>query len=148
MPARIAKGATVALVVLAGALAFWLWPSAEHPGAKEDGGRTVLVAAGAAVLPKTRFYALRDCLGNPTTCVNGAEGVVLTYTVSGRVPRSAATATVLTDGNCEPDRYGVSHCLNKLRLDGGETLVVRHDHNMGNDPCLAPGERVAVRALA
>ncbi|HEU0304839.1 MAG TPA: hypothetical protein VFR32_09700 [Gaiellaceae bacterium] len=131
----------------AGALAFSLWPSGNHAVPSQDVGRTVLVAEGGAALPETRFYALRDCLGNPTTCVNGTEGIVLTYAVAGTAPRKQAGATVLTDENCEPDRYGISHCLNRLRLDAGGQLVVRHDHNMGNDPCLAPGERVTVRRL-
>jgi hypothetical protein len=106
----------------------------------------VLVAEGGVQLPATPFYRRRDCLGNPTTCVNGADGIVLTYAVAGSRPIAPVAATVLTDENCEPDRFGVSHCINRLRLAGGRALTVRHDHNMGNDPCLSPGEQVVVRS--
>jgi hypothetical protein len=131
------------------ALAFWLWPLDGHRSAdRAAAARTVLVAADGRALPETAFFARRDCLGNPTTCVNGAGGVVLTYRMAGRAPPRPRAATVLTDENCEPDRNGIAHCLNRLELDGGARLVVRHDHNMGNDPCLAPGERVVVEQLA
>jgi hypothetical protein len=110
--------------------------------------RTVVVADSARPLPRTAFFALRDCLGRPATCVNGAEGVVVAYRVQGVAPFAAADAVVLTDESCEPDRFGVSHCLNRLRLASGRELTVRHDHNMGNDPCLTPGESVRVLALA
>lgn len=147
MSRRVKAGAAIGLAALAGTLAFWLWPSTTHRVAAADAGRTVLVAAGGVALPQSPFYELRDCLGRPTTCVNGAKGIVLTYALAGAAPRRPAGATVITDENCEPDRYGISHCLNRLRLDGGRRLVVRHDHSMANDPCLAPGERVIVRRL-
>ena len=148
MSVRIAAGSATVLLVFAGALALSLRSTGGHqrpvPTASE---RTVLVAEGGARLPASPFYTRRDCLSNPTTCVNGAGGIVLTYAVAGGTPRTSLAATVLSDENCEPDRFGVSHCLNKLRLGSGRTITVRHDHNMGNDPCLGPGERVAVRPL-
>lgn len=109
--------------------------------------RTLVVADPTGPLPRRPSLALRDCLGRPRTCVNGAQGIVLAYRVAGSLPAGAAGATVLRDENCQPDRFGVSHCLNALRLAGGRTLTVRHDHKMSNDPCLAPGERVRVLAL-
>ena len=146
MGARVSAGLAIAVLALAAALALTLLRPGGH-GAAPAEGRTVLVAAGGATLPTTSFYALRDCLGNPTTCVNGAEGLVLTYAVAGSPPVGRQPATVLTDSNCEPDRYGVSHCLNRLRLASGRELTVRHDHNMGNDPCVSPGEKVVVRSV-
>ncbi len=110
--------------------------------------RTVLVADSAQRLPRAPLVSFRDCLGRPLACANGAAGVVLVYSLEGAAPRTMTQATVLTDENCEPDRYGVSHCLNAIRLAGGRKLTVRHDHNMHEYPCLGPGERVRVIALA
>jgi hypothetical protein len=52
---------------------------------------------------------------------------------------------VLTDTRCNPDRNGVSHCLNVIRLANGKTILVVHDHMMMLMPCLSPGEHVVVR---
>jgi hypothetical protein len=65
--------------------------------------------------------------------------------LKGSVPGGPVAATVLSDENCEPDAQGVSHCVNRLRLAGGGTLVVRHPHRMMEVPCLEPGEHVMVR---
>ncbi len=54
-------------------------------------------------------------------------------------------ATVLTDEDCMPDRQGISHCRNSVRLPGGGIVVLRHPHNMDQVPCLAPGEKVLLR---
>ncbi|MGZ4137590.1 MAG: hypothetical protein ACXVPX_08475 [Actinomycetota bacterium] len=59
-------------------------------------------------------------------------------------PAGPMMATVLSDANCAPDADGVSHCLNRLRLDSGSELTVRHNHRMIEVPCLSPGERVLV----
>lgn len=147
MGRRALNGLAVVLLIVAGAAVLVLLrPGADH-GAAPAAGRTVIVAKGGEPLPATPFYALRDCLGSPTTCQNGAEGIVLTYEMDGVTPGNAVAGTVLTDENCEPDRYGVSHCVNRIALAAGGELVVRHDHNMGNDPCLAPGEKVVVKPV-
>lgn len=89
--------------------------------------RTVYVYSGrepAASPPGPRLHAMR---------------------VKGPIPARATVATVLTDENCEPDADGVSHCINRIRLPNGKTLVVQHPHNMDVVPCLAPQERVTVR---
>ena len=109
--------------------------------------RTLYVVRSSGSLPNTQFVRTRDCIGRPRTCVNGVGGLELVYLVRGKMPRRATSATVLTDTNCAPDAYGVSHCLNALRLVSGRRIVVRHDHSMMNDPCLVPGERVRVRSL-
>lgn len=103
------------------------------------------------VVPQGKRYAprhvgTRDCLAYPRSCVNGVGGIEVAYAVTGKVPRRAQLGLVITDANCQPDAYGVSHCLNKIRLAHGRVLTVRHDHSMMNDPCLTPGERVVVRA--
>jgi len=54
-------------------------------------------------------------------------------------------ATVLTDTRCTPDRQGVSHCLNRMRLANGTAVTVVHDHRMMDMPCLSPGEHVLLR---
>jgi PAS domain S-box-containing protein len=121
----------------------FLRSGADHDAATAR--RTVLVAKGDQACRRRRS-SLRDAW-HPTSCVNGTDGIVLAYGISGSAPKTSVAGTVLTDENCEPDRYGVSHCLNRVALTGGGTLTVRHDHNMGNDPCLSPGEKVVVRSL-
>jgi hypothetical protein len=59
----------------------------------------------------------------------------------GTVPRRTA-AVVLSDTRCNPDRHGISHCLNRLRLANGRVVLAQHDHMMMNMPCLSPGEHV------
>ena len=63
------------------------------------------------------------------------------------MPATPTTAKVLTDTDCAADRNGISHCSNILRLTSGRAITVRHDHDMMNDPCLSPGERVRIRLL-
>jgi hypothetical protein len=61
--------------------------------------------------------------------------------LQGSVPRRVH-ALVLTDTRCNPDENGVSHCLNRMRLANGHTVLAVHDHMMMRMPCLSPGERV------
>lgn len=109
--------------------------------------RTVFIAGAARPLPDTQFVRTRDCLNRARTCVNGVGGLELVYLTKGTMPRRPTKATVLTDTDCAPDRNGVSHCSNILRLASGRRITVRHDHKMMNDPCLSPGERVRVRSI-
>ncbi len=62
--------------------------------------------------------------------------------VKGQIPGGTVKATVLSDENCAPDEQGISHCLNRVRLPDGQTVTVRHPHNMNDVPCLVPGEKV------
>jgi hypothetical protein len=107
--------------------------------------RTVLVVPlGAKHAP--RAVGRRDCVAYPSGCVNGIAGLEVAYAVSGKPPTGIETGKVLTDTNCQADSYGISHCLNRIRLASGRVITVRHDHSMMNDPCLTPGELVRVRA--
>ncbi len=109
--------------------------------------RTVLVVPhGASFAP--RSVGRRDCIAYPRNCVNGVAGIEVVYAVDGKAPARAQTGSVLTDTNCQADSYGISHCLNQIRLASGRVVTVRHDHSMANDPCLAPGETVRVRAAS
>jgi hypothetical protein len=106
--------------------------------------RTVLVVPqGAKFAPRT--VGQRDCIAYPRSCVNGIAGIEVAYAVSGKPPTRTQTGKVLTDTNCQPDSYGISHCTNRIRLASGRVITVRHDHSMMNDPCLSPGERVHIR---
>jgi hypothetical protein len=120
-----------------------------HPAVQEGTppARTVLVADPARPLPKAPRVTSRDCLGLPLGCINGAEGITLAYRLEGVTPVAPTVAEVLTDVNCEPDRFGISHCVNELALPGGRRLTVRHDHDMHEFPCLTPGDRIRVLAL-
>jgi hypothetical protein len=109
--------------------------------------RTVLVVSqGARFAPRT--VGRRDCIAYPRDCVNGVAGIDVAYSINGTPPTRIQLGTVLTDTNCQPDSYGISHCTNRIRLADGHVLTVRHDHSMMNDPCLSPGEHVRVRAAA
>jgi hypothetical protein len=103
----------------------------------------VVVPQGARFAPRTA--GRRDCIAYPRSCVNGIAGIEVAYAVSGMPPTRTQTGKVLTDTNCQPDSYGISHCTNRIRLASGRVITVRHDHSMMNDPCLSPGERVRVR---
>jgi hypothetical protein len=63
----------------------------------------------------------------------------------GTLPDGTVTGTVLTDEDCAPDQQGISHCRNEVHLDSGQTVVLRHPHDMQLVPCLAPGEEVLLR---
>jgi hypothetical protein len=69
-----------------------------------------------------------------------------TVTISTTMPAPSAHARrlseVLTDTECAPDAQMVSRCRNEMRLADGRRIVVRHPHDMGRVPCLAPRERV------
>lgn len=116
-----------------------------NPITRASAMRTVLVVPqGSRFAPRT--VGKRDCIAYPRSCVNGVGGLEVAYAVSGKPPVHAQIGKVLTDTNCQADSYGVSHCLNRIRLASGRVIAVRHDHSMMNDPCLSPGERVRVRA--
>lgn len=85
----------------------------------------------------------RRCTTSPR-CDNGKDGIDIAELLTGTLPALPMLATVLTDTDCAPDRYGISHCLNALRLRNGDRLVVRHNHNMTAYPCLTPGDTVRV----
>ena len=122
-------------------------PAATAPATSGKAPRTVLVVPkGTPFAP--RSVGRRDCIAYPRDCVNGVAGIDVAYAISGAAPVHTQLGTVLTDTNCQPDSYGMSHCTNLIRLAKGHTLTVRHDHSMMNDPCLSPGERVHVRATA
>lgn len=123
--------AVVAVVVGAGpdhgGAASQATPAEEATAGASAAARTVLVSRGrmpAVSQPGSPLHALR---------------------FSGPVPSRPSAATVVTDEDCSPDGEGVSHCLNQIRLVGGQTLTVRHPHRMMEVPCLSPGERVIVR---
>jgi hypothetical protein len=92
--------------------------------------------------------------GEPRTVVVGGmsdslpgtsneAGYLMTSLRAGQIPEDAATATVLTDTNCEPDSDGVSHCLNDLQI-GNVIVTVQHHHQMHSVSCLSPGETVTL----
>jgi hypothetical protein len=77
----------------------------------------------------------------PSASANDMRAVL----IDGELPHNAIEATVLSDEDCEPDKDGVSHCRNRLRLRGGSELTVRHPHRMHDVPCMTPGEIVRMR---
>ena len=78
--------------------------------------------------------------GNDSTKTN----INIVELLAGTVPPIATRATVLTDTNCTPDKSGVSHCQNLLRLADGSMAGVLHNHDMMSEPCLRPGETIDI----
>ena len=78
---------------------------------------------------------------------NGAGGRYIVRVTEGSVSGSHV-ATVLTDENCTPDRMGLSHCRNAVRLDDGSQLTIQNNHQMSRHRCLESGEKVRVTELA
>lgn len=102
--------------------------SADEPtGAPQPEPRAVLVTDDRMPQPSPSGSALNALL------------------ISGSLPARPSVARVLTDEDCAPDERGISRCLNRVRLAGGETLNLRHPHRMMEVPCLSPGERIAIR---
>jgi hypothetical protein len=129
-----------ALVVALVVIASWQRPdppaSTRHfvalsPGNQTDSARrTVIVAYAGEGLPN----------------FSATDKLLLTSLVDGQLPSQTVQAVVRTDANCQPDEYGVSHCLNELAV-GAATVVVRHHHKMSEVPCLTPGETVTLLSL-
>jgi hypothetical protein len=92
--------------------------------------RTVIVAHAGEGLPN----------------FSATDKLLMTSLVDGQLPSQAMQAVVRTDANCQPDEYGVSHCLNELAV-GESTIMVRHHHKMSEVPCLSPGETVTILTL-
>lgn len=95
------------------------------------------------------FAATAQAAGSRTLRVDRPEkgvGAQVTHVrlING-VGRHRMRGVVLTDTRCNPDRNGVSHCLNVIRLVNGKTILVVHDHMMMLMPCLSPGERIILR---
>jgi hypothetical protein len=64
--------------------------------------------------------------------------------IEGPMPRTAMNGTVLSDEDCGADFRGISNCRNRIRLEDGREMSVRHPHDMRDVPCLAPGEPVLI----
>jgi hypothetical protein len=108
--------------------------SAERAGPK--------VVAGH-VIPGTGAFRTLE-LRAQSDQVSAANGPLVGVLVQGSMPNEPTVATVMTDENCDPDGAGISHCLNRLQLDDGSMIMVRHDHRMTDVPCLSPNERVVI----
>jgi len=104
----------------------------EASSKNQTGGelRTLVIAKAGQALPH----------------MSETEGLLMTSLVSGQLPAGAMQAIVRTDSNCQPDRDGISHCLNELAI-GSTTIVVRHHHRMSEVSCLTPGETVNILSL-
>ena len=136
----------VAVITLAVAVVYAQGSSCTHLAkVGKPPGQLVVIASGP--FPRAPKVAARDCLRS-SQCQNGLDGTVLVQLVKGTAPVDTQIATVLTDQNCTPDEQGISHCLNEVEMANGSTLVVRDNHNMMNNPCLSPGERVRVEPMA
>lgn len=100
-----------------------------------------------STLPSTPAVQERACGASPN-CANGKGGIVLVHLLQGMLPTHRTAGTVLTDTSCDPDRYGISHCHNGIRLADGAAIVIRDDHDMQRNPCLSPGEKVWVEPVS
>jgi len=108
-----------------------------------DGGQTDSSPESSAAR-QLRTVAVYSTADEPSPSTPGS--VIRVKIERGKLPQGQSRGTVVTDENCEPDADGISHCLNRIRFDGGESIEVRHPHDMSKVACLAPGERVEVRS--
>ena len=104
--------------------------------------RSVVVLGPAEEL-KSDIVRRRLC--SSKFCENGKDGVALVVLTSGKMPEQTVKAIVETDRDCAPDKNGISHCNNRLRLADGRLLDVRYDHSMKVSPCLTPGETIVLK---
>jgi hypothetical protein len=135
MKRALALGVVFVLAVVSGALALALRDeeperaavavAADPHGAEIETMRTLLV--GREAPPASR----------PGPLLRGRL-------VDGAMPHAALDGTVLSDEDCAADAMGISNCLNRIRLEDGRAIAVRHPHDMREVPCLAPGEPVRV----
>jgi hypothetical protein len=95
----------------------------EHSAAVPETARTVTVSA---TMPSPSAHARR----------------LSAMLETGAMPPEPMMAEVMSDTDCAPDGQMVSRCRNEMELANGDTIVVRHPHDMRDVPCLAPGERV------
>jgi hypothetical protein len=105
---------------------------------------TLVIAAGLASPAQADPGAARD---KAIAVLRTAAAPEIVHVITGTAPAHAMEAVTLTDESCQPDNHGMSHCLNKLKLANGQTIVVRHDHDMHAVPCLTPGEAVHVAPI-
>ena len=106
--------------------------------------KTIALIVAALVLAGTAQAAARTTL-RVDRPEKGARARVTHVRLINGVVRQRMRGVVLTDTRCNPDRNGVSHCLNAIRLTNGKTIRVVHDHMMMLMPCLSPGEHIFVR---
>jgi hypothetical protein len=102
---------------------------------------TFIIAAGVA---SPAFASPAAARGKVIAVLRAGSAPEIVHVVTGPVTSRAMAAVTLTDENCQPDNRGMSHCLNDLKLANGQTILVRHDHDMRVVPCLTPGEKVQV----
>lgn len=114
------------------------WPSSEGEGSRTAASPDPAHAAPAGI----RTLVVRRGKREPSPSQPG--GVLHALLLEGKAPAGEVVATVTSDEDCAPDSKGISHCLNRLRLDGGRRLMVRHPHAMQEVPCMTPGERIRV----
>ncbi|MFE8701058.1 hypothetical protein ACFYKX_10670 [Cytobacillus sp. FJAT-54145] len=75
---------------------------------------------------------------------NGKDRNYLVRAYKGTV--QAGKGVVLSDENCLPDKEGLSHCLNEIRVSK-ETFTVLMTHNLKESRCLNQGETVHITLL-
>lgn len=137
----ILVGTMLLLGIAAAALA---WPERSHHKVQHSAPPEQVAASSGheahAASERTVLVADKPQLG-------ANEGVLTVGLERGTMPpASEVDAEVLTDENCTPDAQGVSHCRNEIRMEGGKTVRIQHDHRMHEVPCLVPGERLRLRA--
>lgn len=109
-------------------------------GGPTDSSPESSVSSAAQQLRTVSVYPSADQPNRSTP-----DSLVRVQIERGRLPDGQSRGIVVTDENCEPDAEGISHCLNQIRLADGESIRVRHSHDMSEVPCLAPGEQVEVQ---
>lgn len=132
---RIALSLTLGLALLGGVL---LMPERDAGGPAR--APAVAVDPHGAEIEQARTLVV----GRAQPPVSRPGVVLNAMLVGGRMPHAPTSGVVLTDEDCAADFRGVSNCLNRIRLEDGREIAVRHPHRMSDVPCFAPGEPVQV----
>lgn len=107
-------------------------------GRGPDDSRRYVSEHSAAVPEAARTVTISTTMPAPSAHARRLSAML----EAGALPDEPTMAEVLTDTECAPDAQMVSRCRNEMRLADGRRIVVRHPHDMGRVPCLAPRERV------
>ena len=127
----------VSLVLAAVAIAVGVVLLVHLTGGSGNRAAAIEDEAHPSTPPSGRVVVLSRTMPSPSTGTHlNAE------LVSGSVPAAGSRATVLDDTNCAPDKQGISHCNNPLRLASGRRVMIIHPHSMMDVPCLTRGEHV------
>lgn len=74
---------------------------------------------------------------------NGSNGTYIVNLIAGNF-EDTQIGIVKSDLDCEADIEGISRCHNVIALNNNNKITIVNPHNMENNRCLSPGDKVEV----